>query len=215
MNEILMKYMPSLLFLFTLFSMGYSQHQDRQTAIDQITSQGKEAIVHMAHDIIEEKIPSLVIQPEDYEITVWGNEKEVEVRFKRLIRYKQKDVHYRYDLTVAIQSRKIAPFDGWGYAANFFIPNQSQKETIVYLTKLMDLPVLGMENEIYEDEENYYVTFYSKGGHSTHTINKKTGERLQPLDITYIVLPPDVSDPLAPDLFPSNDDRSIWEEIKE
>ena len=213
MNKILLKNTPLLLFLFTFkFSVSHSQHQDMQTTIDKITSQGKETIVNMANAIIEEKMPSLIIRPEDYEITVWFNEIEVEVRFKRLIKYKQKDVHYRYDLTVEIGRKKIDPFDVWGNNANFFIPNQHQKETIDYLTKLMGLPARRMENEIYEDEENYHVTFYSKGGHSTHIINKKTGERLQPLDITYTVLPP--NDTVASDLFSSND-QNIWKEIKE
>lgn len=213
MNKILLKNTPLLLFLFTFkFSVSHSQHQDMQTAIDKITSQGKETIVIMANAIIEEKMPSLIIRPEDYEITVWFNEIEVEVRFKRLIKYKQKDVHYRYDLTVEIVRKKIDPFDVWGNNANFFIPNQHQKETIDYLTKLMGLPARRMENEIYEDEENYHVTFYSKGGHSTHIINKKTGERLQPLDITYTVLPP--NDTVASDLL-SSDDQNIWKEIKE
>lgn len=213
MNKILLKNTPLLLFLFTFkFSVSHSQHQDMQTAIDKITSQGKETIVIMANAIIEEKMPSLIIRPEDYEITVWSNEVEVEVRFKRLIKYKQKDVHYRYDLTVEIVRKKIDPFDVWGNNANFFIPNQHQKETIDYLTKLMGLPARRMENEIYEDEENYHVTFYSKGGHSTHIINKKTGERLQPLDITYTVLPP--NDTVASDLL-SSDDQNIWKEIKE
>lgn len=208
-----LKIMPLLLLLFSChFSLGYSQYRDMQTAIDQITSQGKEAIVQRAYFIIEEQMPSLVIRPEDYEITVWANEVEVEVRFKRLVRYVQKDTHYRYDLTVAILSKKIAPFDFGGAQANFFIPDQSQKETIAYLTNLMGLPVRGVENEIYEDEENYHITFYSKGGHTTHIIDKKTGERLEPLDITYMVFPSD--DALVPDLFPS-DDQDNWREILE
>lgn len=195
------------------FSVGFPQHQTMKTTIAEIVSQGKEAIVQMAFATIEEKMPSLIILPEAYEITVWSNEKEVEVRLKRRIRYKQENVHHTYDLSVEVLSKKIAPFDTWGVNANFFVPNQLQKETIAYLTRLMDLPIPGMVNEIYEDEENYYVTFYSKGGHSIHIINKETGERLQPLDITYAVMPPPVSDDLfAPDSLSS--DRPTWKEIR-
>lgn len=168
----------------------------------------------MAWTIIEEKLPSHEMPPEDYAITVWANEKEVEVRFERLIRYKQEGIHYRYDLSVAVFSKKISPFDDWGIRANFFVPNPAQKETIAYLTKLMDLPIRGKENEIYEDEKNYYVTFYSKGGHSMHIINKETGERLEPLDITYAAMPPTVHS-LVTDLFPLSDQPTpTWEEIK-
>lgn len=208
-----LKNMPLLLLIFSChLSIGDSQHLDMKTAVDQITSQGKEAIVQMAYAIMEEQMPSLAIVPEDYEVTVWATEAEVEVRFKRLVRYMQKDTHYQYDLTVSIVSKRIAPFDLWGADANFFIPDQRQKETIAYLTNLMGLPVRGVDNEIYEDEENYHVTFYSKGGHTTHIINKKTGERLQPLDITYMVFPP--GDTLVPDLFPSDHPhQDNWKEI--
>lgn len=184
-----------------------------KASIHQIVSQGKEAIIQMALAIIEEKLPTHEIPPEDYAITVWTNGKEVEVRFYRLIRYKQKGTHHRYDIAVAVLTKRIYPFDDWGERADFFVPTPAQQETIDYLTKLMGLPVRGMENEIYEDEENYYVTFYSKGGHSTHIINKETGERLQPLDITYAILPPNTDDGFIPDLFHS-DDQPIWEEIK-
>lgn len=204
-----------LLMLFThTFFAGFSQHQTMKTAIEQIICQRKATIIQMAFVIIEEKLPSLVILPEDYEISVWTNGKEVEVRFKRLIRYKQEGIDYRYDLSVEVLNKQISPFDTWGARTNFFVPNQAQKETIAYLTKLMDLPVPGMENEIYEDEEDYHVTFYSKGGHSTYIINKETGEQLAPLDITYVAEPPATNDDLfAPDTL-LLDDQPTWEEIE-
>lgn len=202
-----------LLLLFILdFAAGYPKSKPMKIEIEKIKAPGKETIILMALAIIEEKLPSLAILPEDYAITVWANEKEVKVKFKRLIRYKQKDVYYRYDLSVEVLSKKISPFDDWGVRTNFFVPNRAQKETIAYLKNLMGLPIPGMENVIYEDEKDYYITLYSKGGHSTYIINKETGEHLEPLNITYAAMPPTVH-PLVTDLFPSSE-QPTWEEIQ-
>src|SRR5690606_17345469 len=122
-----------------------------KTEIEKIKSQGKEAIIQMAFAILEEKLPSLEVLPEDYEITVWANQKEVLVKFRKLIRYQQKDTYYRHDLSVEIISERIEPFDLWGSQTNFFVPTQEQKKTIAYLTKQMNLPVRNKRNEIYED----------------------------------------------------------------
>src|SRR5690606_31026420 len=110
-----------LLMLFThTFFAGVSQHQTMKTAIEQIICQRKATIIQMALVSIEEKLTSLVILPEDYEISVWTNGKEVEVRFKRLIRYKQEGIDYRYDLAVEVLNKQISPFDTWGARTNFF-----------------------------------------------------------------------------------------------
>lgn len=204
-----------LILLFILNTTGgFSQKEPMETDIEEIKAKGREAIVQMAFDQIKEKKPEWEILPQDYEITVWANKKEVIVKFRRLIRYVPKGKHYTYNFSIVIFSKEAPFFNTW-YKNNFFVPTQEQKDTIAYLTELIGLPYQHMDNSISEDEENYYVSMTSKTAFSHHIINKKTGERLEPLEGTYAVLPPPNYNPLDPESNEKEGDPLFPEPIAE
>ena len=157
--------------------------------IDSIKSQGKGTIIAMAYDLLAAKQPALKIDPNDYEVTVWANSTEIQVRFRRLIRYVSKDQWAEYDITVNLIRNEILPFDDWFRKDKFFEPDDAQQQVIAYLKELLNLPYPHMENNISEDEENYYVDLTSKTAFSHQIISKATGERLAPLEGTYAVMP--------------------------
>lgn len=135
-----------LILLFILNTTGgFSQKEPMETDIEEIKAKGREAIVQMAFDQIKEKKPEWEILPQDYEITVWANKKEVIVKFRRLIRYVPKGKHYTYNFSIVIFSKEAPFFNTW-YKNNFFVPTQEQKDTIAYLTELIGLPYQHMDN---------------------------------------------------------------------
>lgn len=180
--------------------------------IENIKAKGKEAIVEMAFDILKERKPELEVLPVDYEITAWSSETEVIVKFRRLIRYSSADKHCTHDLSVEILSKTIAPFDIWSYNDDFFVPTKEQKETINYLKELIGLPYPHMDNVVGENDEYYTVSCTSKTAFSHHYINKKTGQRLHPLEGTYAVFSEGELEPLL--VAGEESEREILVEIK-
>jgi hypothetical protein len=143
--------------------------------------------------MIRSRFPDLEIKPEEFEITVWSNKKEVVVKYRRLIRYVVKDSNLYYDISVNIVSGEIAPFDGILYSGNFFIPTENQKKVIGYLKERLNLPLPNMDNEVSENDENYYVSATSNTAFIHLIVNKKTGRQTEPLQGTYHVAPKGIS----------------------
>lgn len=184
-------------------SMGETMEND----IDKLVARGKPALIQMAWKLVMDKQLEFHISPEDYEPSVWVNKHEVQVKFRRLIRYIPASTHLEYDISVALVSKKISPFDDWFYRNNFFVPDKEQRQTISYLKELLGLPYSYMNHDISEDDENYYVNTNSKTAFCHYIVNKKSGKPLEPLQGTYAVLP---------QLFPECDidEENQWVELK-
>ncbi|MBL6446682.1 hypothetical protein JMN32_10190 [Fulvivirga sp. 29W222] len=162
--------------------------------INSLLSKGRQVLIQMAWDLVSEKQNEFRILPEDYEASVWSNQQEVRVKFRRLIRYIPESRYLEYDISVCLMSRKVSPFDDWFYQNNFFVPDKEQRKAIIYLKGLLKLPFPFMNHEIYEDDDHYYVNTNNKTAFRHYIVNKKSGELSEPLEGTYLVLPELFSD---------------------
>ncbi|UII34633.1 hypothetical protein LVD17_12525 [Fulvivirga ulvae] len=184
-----------------------STSETMQEDINKLVSMGKQALIQMAWDLIMDKQLDFRIFPEDYEASVWVNSKDVQVKFRRLMRYIPESSYLEYDISVALLGKKVSPFDDWFYQNNFFVPDKEQQQTISYLKKLLGLPYSYMNHEISEDDENYYVNTNSETAFRHYIVNKKSGEPSEPLEGTYVVLPQPFPDC-------EFDEENQWVEIK-
>lgn len=203
-----MKVSVPMLFLGITNTLCFAQRGSMERDIDKLMSKGKQALVQMAWGLLLDKQKEYQIFPEDYEATIWTNQQEVKVKFRRLIRYIPESKYCEYDISVGLLSKSISPFDDWYYQNNFFVPDKEQQAVINRLKQLLHLPYPLMNNEISEDDENYYVNINSKTAFCHYIVNKKTGEPSEPLEGTYAVLP---------QLFPNDydvDQENQWIEIK-
>lgn len=146
-----------------------------ENEINRIT---KNAVIRIAKGIIEEKQPLLVLNFDDYDITVWVDSKNTLVEFKRVIRYVPLDTdpekRFSYDLKVNLHTDGILPFDDT-FESEFYIETEEDKKAIEFIKKNFGGFSANFENTVYEGEENYYIDIKNQYSFGKYAVNKRTG----------------------------------------
>lgn len=147
--------------------------------MEQLKSKQKQELIVIALHILKEKQPSLVINFEDFESTVWGNSKEILVKFRRIIRYiplsTNPEKRFSYDITVNLNTNEISPFDDW-FQSEFYIETKADQKALAFIKKNFGVFSSDFENIIQEDEEDYCIHQTNSYSLGIYRLNKKTGK---------------------------------------
>ncbi len=146
--------------------------------VEKIKALGKKTIIQLAYTIINSKKPPVNIIPHDFKISVWGNKKEIIVKFIRQIRYipkESEEMNLYYDLSVNVISKLIDPIDFWGNDS-FYQASKQDIKNIEFVKKHFGLPVQGFENTIHEEDEMFYIILDNEEAYGRYYIDKITGE---------------------------------------
>lgn len=163
-----------------------------------IKALGKSMIIESGFNLIESRFRVLKIIPEDFEITVWANSKEVIVKFRRHVRYytmNTKEQDFTYDLAVNLISKKIDPIDFWGIE-EFYIPTEDDLKNINFVKESFGLPQQGFNISIHEEKDHYFINLDNEQAYGKYYIDKITGEEKRgSLQGSYIPMPfPDIDE---------------------
>ena len=143
-----------------------------------IIALGKASIIETAYNIIEQKLLTIKIIPEDYEITVWANQKELIVKFRRRIRYypmnKEKS-GFDYDLSVNLINKEINPIDIWGIE-KFYIPTEEDIRNVKFVKESFGFPQQGFDINIHEEKDHYFISLDNEQAYGKYYIDKISGE---------------------------------------
>ncbi|PTB97383.1 hypothetical protein C9994_03080 [Marivirga lumbricoides] len=158
-----------------------------ETQIENIKSQGRDKVIEIAYNIINDKHPTIELLAEDYDISMWANSKDVVVKFRRQFKYyypQKEGLHERtyrdliYDISVNLINQYVSPLDDCFLKERFYISSEEEKERIAFVKKHADIIITHncREYDIYEYEEHY--DFYSRLNSSfiNFKIDKITGE---------------------------------------
>jgi hypothetical protein len=187
-----------LLFLILKTIFSFSQNQIMNNDTKEIILQGKDAIIAYAFTIIKEKMPTLEVNPKNYEITVWANKKEALVKFRRRIKYypKNNPEGITYDFSVNIITQEI---DIWSID-DFFIPTKQDLKNIEFVKKHAPLPSSDQfEISIRETKDQFQISCTNKVAFGKYFIDKQTGKELPSIQGSYIPAPKPLSKKIEKD----------------
>jgi hypothetical protein len=172
--------------------------------IDRITI---DAVIQIAKGILQKKQPSLMIDFDDYNISVFGDSKTTLVEFRRIIRYvalgADPNKRISYDIKVNLGTGEISPFDD-SFEAEFYVETKEDRKAIAFLKKNFDIFSGEFENTVYEGEEDYYIDRKNRYSFGKYKVDKKTGIGKAEIQASYEQMP-------KPDLL---HDLDIFTEIK-
>ncbi len=140
-------------------------------------------IVEKAYSILKSKQPNLKIDPKDYEIIILGNYKDIIVKYRRFIRYKNSNQKVVYDLAVNIITEEVFPFDSKEYL--FYSPGKSDITAINAINDKINLPLEpNYEHTISENSNYFWISSISEKWVKRYFMNKKTKEIIC-FDVSY------------------------------
>ncbi|WP_163398805.1 hypothetical protein [Flavobacterium fluviatile] len=145
--------------------------------MEHLKSNSKEQLIQLALEILKNQQPSVIINPDDFEATAWGNSKEILVKFRRYIRFipLNAEPFQYYDITVNLITNQILPFES-GYNFTFNTPTEADKKKLDFIKSKTDFPKeSNAEITITENEDHYWISKKSKTSFSKFFINKETG----------------------------------------
>jgi hypothetical protein len=155
-----------------------AQHTKMEHTMEQLKSKQKQELIVIALHILKEKQPSLVINFENFESTVWGNSKEILVKFRRIIRYvpfgTDPEKRFSYDITVNLNTNEVSPFDDW-FQSEFYIETKADQKALAFIKKNFGSFSANFENTIYEGEEDYFIDSNNQYSFGKYKVNKRTG----------------------------------------
>jgi len=187
-----------LLFLIVKTTFSFSQNQAMDNNITEIMALGKGAIIAYAFDVIEKKMPSLEINPQDFEIKVWANKTKALVKFRRLIKYypQNKKDGIDHDFTVDIITREN---DIWSID-DFYVPTKQDLKNIKFVKEHFGLPSTNeFEISIYEGEDQFNINLDNKVAFGRYFIDKHTGKEHPGIQSSYIPMPSPISEEINRD----------------
>ncbi len=190
-----MKILNIIILILLKTTCSFSQNQTMDNNTKQIILKGKKAIIAYTFTIIKEKVPTLEINPKDYEITVWANKTEAIVEFRRLIRYNPLNSgHLRYDITVNLINERVYPFENRP-EDSFYVPTKEEFVKIEFVKKYGGIPIKGFDVGVREEKDSYWIGYSNKSNHGGFSIDKITGERSDELQ-GHMTISPHVVSPL-------------------
>ena len=177
-----------LFFLILKTILSFSQNKTMDNTIKEKILQGKEAMISYAFTIIKEKVPTLDINPKDYEITVWVNKKEALVKFRRRIKYypkkKQEGIIYDFSVNIITQETDIWSID------DFYKPTKQDIKNIEFVKKHAPLPSSDQfEIRISETKDQFQISCTNKVAFGKYFIDKQTGKELPSIQGSYTPMP--------------------------
>ncbi|WP_038529383.1 hypothetical protein [Formosa agariphila] len=138
-------------------------------------SADNDAIINMAVSILKEKQPELNLNPNDYDIMILGNYKDLIVKYRRFIRFNTSDKETVFDLAVNIITKEISPFNTPEIA--FYTPTSSNNKAIKTLQKLLPLEQSEhIEHTVSENDNYFFVTSIYESVTKHYFISKKNNE---------------------------------------
>ncbi|MDW5289474.1 hypothetical protein [Formosa sp. PL04] len=136
------------------------------------TSDKNDEITKIATSILKEKYPDLELNPNDFEIVILGNYKDIIVKYRRFIRFNKRNEKHVFDLAVNIITKTVSPFDT--SENSFYTPSSSDKKAIKNIKKSIPLELgSNMEHTVSENEDYFLVTSISAASTKKYFINKK------------------------------------------
>ena len=139
------------------------------------TSSDRNEIVKIANSILKSKQPNLKIDPKDFEIIILGNYKDIIVKYRRFIRYKNSNQKVIYDLAVNIITEEVFPFDSKEYL--FYTPRKSDITAINAINDKINLLLEpNYEHTISENSDYFWISSISEKCIKKYFINKNTNE---------------------------------------
>ncbi|WMJ71712.1 hypothetical protein RCC89_00790 [Cytophagaceae bacterium ABcell3] len=132
-------------------------------------------LVKIASSILAVKQPHLKIDPKDFDIVILGNYKDIIVKYRRNVRFKNRNEKRVYDLAVNIITKEIFPFDSSDVA--FYTPTKADFDLIHSVQDIIPLP-LGpkMEHTVSENDDYFFIVSISEESVKRYFIDKKTHE---------------------------------------
>ncbi|MEM0575859.1 hypothetical protein [Flavobacterium polysaccharolyticum] len=180
MKSILWRNIHVFVFLILILNAitSLAQHTKMGHTMEQLKSKQKQELIVIALHILKEKQPSLVINFENFESTVWGNSKEILVKFRRIIRYVpfgiDPEKRFSYDITVNLNTNEVSPFDDW-FQSEFYIETKVDQKALAFIKKNFGSFSANFENTIYEGEEDYFIDSNNQYSFGKYKVNKRTG----------------------------------------
>lgn len=162
--------------LFNVFLVN-AQKPSEMNNRTELDSKNKQELIQIGLDILKEKQPSLVINPDDFESTAWGNSKEIVVKFRRYVRFVSidSDPYQQYDITINLITKQILPFDSI-FDFTFYNPTEVDKKKLDFVNKKTNFQKQSnSEITITENEDYYWISNSSKISLSKFFITKETG----------------------------------------
>jgi hypothetical protein len=181
-------------FLFLLILLFYANiySQNMTSIVDEIKAKGKDNAIKMAFNLLEEKQPSILINPKDYDIKVLADSEEVTVLLRRIIKYVplrfQTENKIKYDIKVNLIRKTISPFDDT-FNSIFYIPTNEDLEVIAFVQKNFGIFSPNFETTISEEENDYVIHLENQYSYGKYSINKKTGKEGPALQGSYLPAP--------------------------
>ncbi|WP_194766058.1 hypothetical protein [Tamlana sp. I1] len=132
-------------------------------------------IIKMATSILKEKQPDLKLDPNDYDIMILGNYKDLIVKYRRFVRFNKGNEETVFDLAVNIIIKEISPFNTSEIA--FYKTTSSDKKTIKTLQNVLPLEhSANIEHTVSENNNYFFVTSIYESATKNYFISKNTNE---------------------------------------
>ena len=175
--------MKLILILNTITS--FSQQAKMKYTLEELKSKSKQELIDISLDILQEKQPLLIINPEDFEIVVFANNQDIIVEWKRKITYvpmkdRIKGI-YQYDLSVSILTNDISKTFFSGLTAHnhldqdsVFIPSEEDTKIIEIVENEYNLKDKNGQVYVVERENEYNIICIDEFFRSDQIIEKKT-----------------------------------------
>ena len=134
-------------------------------------------IIKIATSILKEKQPNIKINPIDFEIVILGNYKDIIVKYRRYIRFKNRNQKTVFDLAVNIITKEIFPFNT--SKNSFYTPSLADEKAIKIIQHTIPLKFNpDLEHTISENDNYFFITSISEKSIKKYFINKKNNERI-------------------------------------
>ncbi|HEX8016262.1 MAG TPA: hypothetical protein VF465_13595 [Flavobacterium sp.] len=153
--------------------------------LEELKSKPKQELIDISLDILQEKQPLLIINPEDFEIVVFANNQDIIAEWKRKITYvpmkdRIKGI-YQYDLSVSILTNDISKtfFSGLTDRNHLdqdsaFIPSEEDTKIIEIVENEYNLKDKKGQVYVVERENEYNIIYIDEFFRSDQIIEKKT-----------------------------------------
>ena len=132
-------------------------------------------IVAIATSILKEKQPHLNFNPDDFDIVILGNYKDLIVKYRRFIRFKKSNKETTFDIAVNIITKEIYPLNS--LENSLYISSLSDKKAIKIIKNTITLERnKNIEHTISENEDYFWITSLSEKKVKKYFIAKKNNE---------------------------------------
>lgn len=172
-----------ILILNTITSLA--QHTKMEYTMEHLKSKQRQELIEMALEILKEKKPSVIIDSDDFEVSVLGNSQDILVQWLRKVTFiplenRFKGI-YQYDITVSLMTNCISK----SHYSDLKYNNYVESDSLFSLTS-DDEKIIEIAKQVYDDsnekgqiyvvekENHYEIIQITDTFRSGQLIDKKT-----------------------------------------